>query len=393
MTIVAACARRVLPFLTMASPLAAQPTQTPVASAVASVAAVTCRDTLRSGAASLLDTCVRVPAGADGPELSIPVTIVEGGAPGPTLVVTAGIHGAEYAPIAAARRVRAAFAGGVVAPGRLRGRLVLVLLANPPAFAARSVYYVPADGRNLNRVFPGRADGTQSDRLAHALATAVLWGADAYVDLHAGDANEALVPHVYAPVTGDSAYDARAMTLARATGLVPVVLVRRARVLPPPGTVLSSTGYGAAAGIPTVATEAGELGATDTASVGAQTRAVFGVLRALDMLAATDVPRALRPAAPARGAAVTVAAVVDSTNSFAAATDGYWEAAVAAGTRVRAGTLLGVVSDAYGTTLQEVRAPNAGRVLYVTRTPPVRRGESLAYIAVERAAPPRRAPR
>jgi predicted deacylase len=209
----------------------------------------------------------------------------------------------------------------------------------------------------------------------------VLRGADAYVDLHAGDANEALVPHVYAPVTGDGAYDARAMTLARATGLAPVVIVRRGRTLPPAGAVLSSTGYGAAVGIPTIATEAGELGATDRASVGAQARSVFGVLRALDMLAAGDVPPAFRPGAPVRA----VAGVVDSTNSFAAAADGYWEPAVGAGARVAAGALLGIVSDAYGATLQEVRAPNAGRVLYVTRTPPVRRGESLAYVAVGRA--------
>jgi hypothetical protein len=373
MPIVPALIRRALPFLTTASAAAAQPTQAPVASTARSAALVTCRDTLRTASASLLDSCVHVPAGADGPALSIPVTIVEGGAAGPTLVVTAGIHGAEYAPIAAARRVRAAFAGGAVAPGRLKGRLVLVLLANPTAFAARSVYYVPADGRNLNRVFPGRADGTQSERIAHALVATVLRGADAYVDLHAGDANEALVPHVYAPVTGDGAYDARAMTLARATGLAPVVIVRRGRTLPPAGAVLSSTGYGAAVGIPTIATEAGELGATDRASVGAQARSVFGVLRALDMLAAGDVPPAFRPGAPVRA----VAGVVDSTNSFAAAAD--------AGTRVAAGALLGIVSDAYGATLQEVRAPNAGRVLYVTRTPPVRRGESLAYVAVGRA--------
>jgi hypothetical protein len=211
----------------------------------------------------------------------------------------------------------------------------------------------------------------------------VLRGADAYVDLHAGDANEALVPHVYAPITGDDAYDARAMTLARATGLAPVVLVRRARALPPPGSVLSSTGYGAAAGIPTIATEAGELGATDDASVGAQTRAVFGVLRALDMLSARDLPRDFRPAAPSRAVAL-----VDSTNSFAAGADGYWEPDVGAGARIAAGARLGVVTDAYGAVLQEVRAPNAGRVLYVTRTPPVRRGESLAYVAVDRV--PRR---
>jgi hypothetical protein len=160
MPILSAFARRVLPLAVASSAAAAQPTQTPVSGSVAAAPSVACRDSLRSGAGSLLDTCVTVAAGDDGAALSIPVTVVEGAHPGPTLVVTAGIHGAEYAPIAAARRVRAAFADGSVAPARLRGRLVLVLLANPTAFAARSVYYVPGDGRNLNRVFPGRASGT-----------------------------------------------------------------------------------------------------------------------------------------------------------------------------------------------------------------------------------------
>jgi hypothetical protein len=51
--------------------------------------------------------------------------------------------------------------------------------------------------------------------------------ADAIVDLHAGDANEGLVPHVYAATVGDAALDDRALALAHATGLDPVVLVRR----------------------------------------------------------------------------------------------------------------------------------------------------------------------
>jgi len=319
---------------------------------------------------------------------------VRGAAPGPTLVVTAGVHGAEYAPIVAAGRVRARFAADPRLTQRLRGRIVLVLLANPPAFWGRSVYYVPADGRNLNRVFPGREDGTQSERLAWTLAERALrtpdgnW-ADAYLDLHAGDANEALVPHVYAPVTGEPTYDARALALARATGLAPVVLVRRARALPPPGTALSSTGYGAARGIVTVATEAGALGATDAAAVGAQERAVFGALAALHMLARADA-RAPDGTPLGPSGAARPAAVVDSTLSFASPTDGLWTPAVDAGMRVGAGALLGRLHDLYGRPLAEVRTPAAGRVLYVTRTPPARRGESLAYLAVrERPAAPR----
>jgi hypothetical protein len=388
---------------------AAQPTQPPVPQPErAAPPAVVCADAPDADPGTQRETCLTVPAGADGPALALPVVVVRGAAPGPTLVVTAGVHGAEYAPIVAAGRVRTRFAADPRLVGRLRGRLVLVLLANPPAFWGRSVYYGPADGRNLNRVFPGRADGTQSERIAWVLAERALrvpagdasgdtaagpprgpW-ADAYLDLHAGDANEALVPHVYAPVTGDSAYDARALAFARGTGGAPVVLVRRGRALPAPGTALSSTGYGAARGIVTAATEAGALGGTDEQAVGAQERAVFGALAALGMLRAADaVAPDGRPLGPPRAGAP--AAVVDSTLSFASPSDGVWTPAVDAGARVAAGALLGRLHDPYGRPLAEVRTPAAGRVLYVTRTPPARRGESLAYLAVRErpgAGPP-----
>jgi hypothetical protein len=184
-----------------APPAAAQRTQTPVPQVVAAPPAIACADVADADSGTQREICLTVPAGADGPALALPVVVVRGPAPGPTLVVTAGVHGAEYALIVAAQRVRARSAAGPRLAARLRGRPVLVLFADPPAFWRCSVYHVPADGRNLNRVFPGRADGTQSERLAWVLAERALrtpggaW-ADAYVDLHAGDANEALVPRV-----------------------------------------------------------------------------------------------------------------------------------------------------------------------------------------------------
>ena len=121
--------------------------------------------------------------------VEVPVVLVNGAAPGPRVAVTSGIHGAEYVSIAAHRRVAME-----LDPALVRGRLVSVLVANPAAFAARSIYVDPLDGRNLNRVFPGDPAGTASERLAWWIHEHVMRGSDAFIDMHCGDMNEALVP-------------------------------------------------------------------------------------------------------------------------------------------------------------------------------------------------------
>ena len=88
-------------------------------------------------------------------------------------------------------------------PAALSGTIILVHIANMPAFLGRTIYYSPVDGKNLNRMFPGDPGGTISQRIAHTLTTEVIDQADYLVDLHAGDGNEALRPYVYMPVTGN----------------------------------------------------------------------------------------------------------------------------------------------------------------------------------------------
>ncbi len=78
----------------------------------------------------------------------------------------------------------------------IAGTLLLVHIANPPSFYGRTIYTSPADGKNLNRVFPGRPDGTLSERIAHAITSEVIAKANFLVDLHAGDGNEALRPYI-----------------------------------------------------------------------------------------------------------------------------------------------------------------------------------------------------
>ena len=119
----------------------------------------------------------------------VPVVELTGAGDGPQLTVLAGVHGCEYAPMAAVRRWTRA-----LAERELRGRVRAVPVLNLPAFRARTPFVVPDDGKNLNRCFPGDPAGTAAQRLAHAAFTQLITGSDALVDVHAGDMVEALEP-------------------------------------------------------------------------------------------------------------------------------------------------------------------------------------------------------
>src|SRR6266404_2582594 len=97
------------------------------------------------------------------PGLALPCTIIRGREPGPKLLVTAGVHGAEYASIEAARRLTQ------LAPGSFAGTLTILPVINVGAFFQHRAFRNPSDEKNVNRVFPGDPKGTASDRLAHWL--------------------------------------------------------------------------------------------------------------------------------------------------------------------------------------------------------------------------------
>jgi predicted deacylase len=124
-----------------------------------------------------------------GDDLRIPYFDVRGDQDGPRLTVLAGVHGAEYASIAAARE----FVANLDVE-QVSGRIVVVPVVNVPAFWARSAFVVPADGKNLNRSFPGDPNGSYSEVLAHHVFQHLVLGSDYLVDLHAGDLPEALEP-------------------------------------------------------------------------------------------------------------------------------------------------------------------------------------------------------
>ena len=299
-----------------------------------------------------------VPDGVD-PGTKIPVSVVHGARPGPVLALIAGTHGYEYTSIVALQRVRARLDAG-----RLQGSVILVHMANPTTFYGRRIYFGP-DGKNLNRVYPGTADGTISQRIAHAITTEVIARATHVVDMHCGDGNESLRPYAYWQVTGDATLDAAGKQLALAFGLDHIVIDRE-RPSDPERTLYTSN-TAVRRGKPAITVESGGMGLTDEVSVGAQEAGAFSVMAALGMLEAPSV-RVERPL------------WIDRAQVVSSPATGVWHPAVEKMQSVATGTLLGRLTDPFGNLLHEVRAPFAGEVLYVVATPPVSEGEPLAFV-------------
>jgi len=287
--------------------------------------------------------------------LDVPVIELTGSGGGPRLTVLAGVHGCEYAPMAAVRRWTRSLAGR-----ELRGSICAVPVLNLPAFRARSPFVLPDDGKNLNRCFPGDPAGTVADRLAHAAFTQLIEGSDALVDAHAGDMVEALEP--FALYDAGTSED-RARELATAYGLGYVI-----RQEPGPDRAVGGTTSTAAAeiGIPAIIAEAGGCGMVERAAVDSHVRGLDGVLALLGMTAGPA------PAGAAPVPAGTAPAHLGRFLWLRAAGEGWWEPAVRPGEWVTKGQVLGAVSSLDGAAvLQSVTAPAPGVPMFITSSPAV----------------------
>ncbi|MFI5015024.1 MAG: succinylglutamate desuccinylase/aspartoacylase family protein [Hyphomicrobiales bacterium] len=283
-------------------------------------------------------------------ELELPFGIVEGAKDGPCLLVTAGIHGSEFCSIEAAQRLLG------TDPSSLSGTLLVLPIVNLAAFWKRSIYVVPADGKNLNRVFPGRADGSASERLAHWLVGEAFAKADAYVDLHGGDLNEALIPFSLFREG-----DARSEALARSFGL-------------PIGIASRYEGFTVAAaamrGVPSIIAEVSGNGLWDDASVSELSQGLKRVMHGLGMIAETP------PLAPSM-ALMTLTVV-------ASASRGLWYPYQRLGAPVAMDQAVGEIRNLRGERESLVTSPVPGRVLFQMTSLSVNEGEALLGVATDR---------
>ena len=283
-----------------------------------------------------------------GDPVEIPYARIEGRAgDGPHLTVVAGVHGCEYTGMAAVMRLL-----DRLDPGSLRGTVTAVPIVNQPAFWSRSAFVVPADGKNLNRCFPGDPAGSYTEVLAHAIFTRLIEPSDYLLDLHAGDLPEGLEPF---SLFEESDVEDRSRRLALAYGLGHVVRQSRAS-----RTVGGSTSSAAAdVGIPAIIAEVGANGICDEASVERHLRGVLAVCAELGMLDDDGAPVSAPPVE------------YDGWIWLRSPVRGFWQPAVVTGRDVAEGDLLGVLLDPLGRELDRVLAPAAGCPLFLTTSPAV----------------------
>jgi hypothetical protein len=310
-------------------------------------------------ASGYLEIAPRMDAGT-----RIPVTVIHGAQPGPVLGLVAGTHGYEYAPIMAMQEFPQK-----VDPAVLAGTIIIVHVANMPSFLGRTIYYSPVDQKNLNRVYPGKADGTISERIAYAITREVIEKSDYVVDLHCGDGNEFLRPYTYWMISGTPEVNEKSKEMALAFGLDHIVIDNERATDPMQSVYTSNTAI--TRGKPSITTETGALGRLDDEGPALAERGVFNLLRHFQML----------PGQPER---VEHPVWIERSVVLRSSGTGTFHAKVKAGHTVAQGTLLGVVTDFFGQPIEEVRAPFAGEILYVVTTPPVSKGEPLAMVGQAR---------
>jgi len=262
--------------------------------------------------------------------LDAPLVVVRGKRPGPTLCLTAGIHGDELNGIEIARRV---YAG--VAAGELSGTLVAAPAINMPGVRSGS-RYLP-DRRDLNRAFPGNPKGSLASRIAYTVTQEVIRFCDALIDLHTGSDNRTNVPQIRTDLDSPEA-----LALARSFG-VGVVLHGRG----PSGSLRREA---LDAGVPAVIYEAGEPLRFQEVKIDEGVKGVRNVMMDLGMIP---------------GEANRVPSEVYRKTTWVRAGDatGVFFPSVKAGQRVAKDEVLGTITDPLTDHVVEIRAPRDGRVI------------------------------
>jgi hypothetical protein len=286
-----------------------------------------------------------------------PYLAIVGTSTGPNVLVTAGIHAAEYTGIEAAIRL-----GRSLDPHQVRGTLVVIPVLNRPGFYERSVYVNPEDGDNLNRLFPGDPKGKWGERFAHRLLTEIVTRCEYAIDLHAGDMVEDLTPFVIYRETGADALDGRIRAMANAYGA-------RWAVKSAPSGERPGSLYAVAAlnGVAAMLAESGGRGLLIEEDVARHVRGVTNILRTIGALEGEP-----ERVAPPR--------VVRSFEWLRSPAEGLFRCRARVEQEVAQGDVVGELVDLVGGPLATLRAPVSGVVLFVVTSPAIKKDGLLLAI-------------
>jgi len=231
----------------------------------------------------------------------------------------------------------------------------------------------PVDGKSMNRFYPGKADGTQTERALYAMTREVVDRCDYLIDFHGGDLDEDLRPYSYWVKTGKHNQDAMSRRMVLAFGLPTIIVSADRPTDPAESKYLDATA--STRNKPSITVEAGHAGTVDPGDVGALVDGTLSVMRLLEMLDG-DPSMLENPV------------WIESVKTVASEQSGIFYSQVERGAYVAKGMRLGYVTDYVGKRIFEARAPEAGIVLYVCSVPSMKKGDTIANVGVIAASPP-----
>ncbi len=292
---------------------------------------------------------------SDHTPVAMSVHVAHGRKPGPTLFVSAAVHGDEVIGVEIVRRL-------LRSPSldRIHGTLLAVPIVNTFGFMNHS-RYLP-DRRDLNRTFPGSPQGSLAARLAHIFMTAIVSRSDVGIDLHSAALHRTNLPQIRVTPSKPET-----MALAEAFG-APLILTSNTR----PGSLRDAAQK---KNVDILLYEAGEGLRFDEFAARAGVSGILRVMRHLEMISA-------------KGVAKPKVASVKSTSSkwLRAPAGGLLRTFKTIGEEVRSGDVLAMISDPFGEIEMEITAEHDGLLIGRTNLPVVNEGDGLFHVAFVRGS-------
>lgn len=282
-------------------------------------------------------------------EVSLPIKVFRGKKDGPTLFISAAVHGDELNGIEIIRRLMNQKNFEVI-----RGTVIAVPMVNIYGVVNQS-RYMP-DRRDLNRSFPGSSQGSLAARVAHIFLTEIVSHCDYGIDLHTGAIHRSNLPQIRADLS-----DEKTKELALAFG-VPVVLN---------STLVDGSLRESAVANKTkvLLYEAGEALRFDELSIRAGLKGVTNVLNNLGMIKKTAKKKTTTPY------------IANSSGWLRANASGFVSQKIKLGDQIVKGDSLAEIGSPYGDIINTVKATRSGILIGMQNIPLVQEGEAMFHIA------------
>lgn len=287
-------------------------------------------------------------------EIKLPFTCIAGKEEGKTILITAGVHGAEYVGIETSKNL-----AKIIDLNKVTGKIIIIHTVNCSGFRERLAAVTEEDRQNLNRIFPGNESGNTSEKLAHFILNQLSKKVDFYIDMHGADLHGTIKPLLFYPIAVEREVAEISRKAAEASGFEYLVASHAKN---------GSYSRAALEGTPGILTELGGMGIWSKEEVDCYTEKILNILDHLKVYRIDNKSN-------------TRITFFDPVNEIMAKEEGYWYPSFRTGDKVGKEEKIGEIRDVFDNLLGEYFSPTDGIILYQTVALSIKEEGFLAAIS------------